>query len=76
MEELVTSWVQFTEDEHEDEADFLQVMEESQRKKEEIIDREWHAVWMLKMSQKQKGMNYFQFHALRDTLRVEGDKMI
>ena len=51
-------------------------MEELQKRKEDIkiTDREWNTVWMLKKTQKRKCMNDFQYHALRDLLKVEGDR--
>ena len=49
LEELLTGYVKFREDDYDDEDDLLQVMLEFQRRKEElkIGDKEWHAVWML-----------------------------
>ena len=69
-------WIGFRDDDYEDEGDFLHAMEELQRRKEDmkITDREWNTVWMLKKAQKRKGMNDFQYHALRDILKVEGDR--
>ena len=63
--ELVLDWIGFKEDDYEDKGYFLHAMEEIQRRKKEInvIDEEWHAVWMLKKAKKRRGMNDFQYHA-------------
>ena len=47
------------------------------RRKEELIigEEEWHGVWMLKKVQKRRGMELFQYQALRDVLKQDGDKM-
>ena len=76
IEELVLDLIGFRDDDYEDEGDFLHYMEELQRRKEDIkvTDREWNTVWMLKKAQKRKGMNDFKYHALRDVLKVKGDK--
>ena len=65
LEELVVDWMRFKVDDYEEEGDFLHAMEEIQRRKKEInvIDEEWHAVWMLKKAKKRRGMNDFQYHA-------------
>ena len=46
LEELVTDYVKFREDDYENEDDLLQVMLEFQRRKEElkIGEKAWHAV--------------------------------
>ena len=69
-------WSRFKEDDYEDEGDFLSAMEELQKSKREmmIVEEEWNAVWMLKKAQKRRVMNDFQYHALRDVLKTEGDR--
>ena len=68
--EIVSDYIGFRDDE-----DFLHAIEELQRRKVDmkVTDREWNAVWMLKKAQKRKCMNNFQYHALRDILKV-GDR--
>ena len=31
-----------------------------------VVEEEWNFTWMLKKDQKRRGMNDFQYHALRD----------
>ena len=47
------------------------------RRKEELSigEEEWHGVWMLKKVQKRRGMEHFQYQALRDVLKQDGYKM-
>ena len=60
LEELVTDYIKFREDDYEDDDDLLQVMLEFQRRKEElrIAEKEWCAVWMLMKVEKRKGMEH------------------
>ena len=73
IEELVLDLIKFNENDYDDEGDFLHTMEEIERRKEDlkVIEKEWHAVWMMKKAQKRRGMNEFQYHALRGVLKVE-----
>ena len=77
LEELVIEYIRLREDDHHDEDDLLQVMLEFKWKKEElhVLENDWNAVLMLKKVQKRKGMEQFQYQALRDVLKVEGDRL-
>ena len=61
IEELVVKWMNFREDDFDDEDDLLQNMVKIQRRKKElkVLNKEWHAVWMLKKVQKRIGMEHF-----------------
>ena len=61
IEELVLDWIKFNENDYDDEGDFLYAMEEKERRKEDlkVIEKEWHAVWMLKKAQKRRSMSEF-----------------
>ena len=52
IEELVLDYIKFNKNNYDDEGDFLHAMEEIERRKEhlKIVEKEWHAVWMLKKS--------------------------
>ena len=52
-------------------------MIEIQKRKEElkVVEKEWHAVWMLKKVQKRRGMKHFIHQTIRDVLKVEGNRM-
>ena len=67
----------FWEDDYDDEDVLLQTMIELQRRKEDlkVVEKEWHAVWMLNKVQKRRRMEHFQYQTLRDVLKVEGDRM-
>ena len=39
------------------------------------MEKEWHAVWMLKKVQKRRGIEDFQSQTLRDVLKMERDRM-
>ena len=56
LEELVSDWLKFREDDFDDEDDFIQAMEEIQMRKNElkVIDSERFSVWMLQEAQKRK----------------------
>ena len=40
-----------------------------------VVYKEWFSVWMLKKVQKRRGMDHFQYQALLDALKKEGDVM-
>ena len=40
-----------------------------------MIDKEFFSVWMLQKAQKRRGMEQFQYRALGDVLKIEGDRM-
>ena len=67
MEEIVWDWIGLRDDDFEDKGDFLHAIEELQRRKDDLkmTDREWNVVWMFQKTQKRRGMNDFQYHALR-----------
>ena len=50
IEELVIKWMNFRDDDFDDENNLLQAMLEIQRRKDniEVLDREWYMVSMLK----------------------------
>ena len=51
-------------------------MEELQMREElKVTDSEWFSVWMLHEAQKRKGMEQFQYQALPDVFKTEGDRM-
>ena len=64
-------------DDDDKEDDLLQAMFKFYRRKEElsINEKEWHSVWILKKDQKRRGMEHFQYQALRDVLKKEGNTM-
>ena len=76
IEELVLDWIKFNENDYDDEGDLLHAMEEIERRKDDlrITEKERHTVWMLKKSQKRRGMNNFQYQALRDVFKIEEDR--
>ena len=69
--------MKFREYDFDNEGDLLQTIIEFQRRKEElnVFEKEWHCVWMLLKVQKRKGMEHFQYQALRDVLKEEGERM-
>ena len=62
LEELISEWMKFWKDDYDDEDGLLQAMIEHQRRKEKmkIVEKEWHAVWLLKKVQKRRGIEHFQ----------------
>ena len=55
--------MKFRDDDYDDEDDLLQGMIELHWGKEElnIVDKEWHLVWMFRKVQKKNGMEQFQY---------------
>ena len=49
-------YIKFNENNYDDEGDILNVMEEMERRKGDlkVMEKEWHAVWMLKRAQKRR----------------------
>ena len=73
----MSDYIKFRDDDFDNKDDLLQAMVEFQRRKKElsINEKEWQSVWMLKKVQKRRGMEHFQYQALRDVLKQEGERM-
>ena len=78
MEELVTEWMNFKANDHEEEDEYLLAIEKLYTRKEalRIKDKEWFSVWMMIQTRKRKGIEEFQLQGLRDIVKQGGDEVM
>ena len=71
-------WLEFKEDQFEEEDDLLLAMRElNQRSIDlEISKEEWFSVWMLGRVKKRKRMDNFEYQALRNVVKEGGGAVI
>ena len=78
VEDCVKDWLEFKEEQFEEEDDLLLAMRElNQRRIDlEISEEEWFSVWMLGRVKKRKRMDNFEYQALRNVIKEGGEAVI
>ncbi len=78
VEECVKDWLEFKEDQFEEEDELLLAMKEINQRRNElkISENEWFSTWMLGRVKKRKRMDNFEYQALRSVINEGGENVI
>merc|ERR1712029_161328 len=77
LEELMEEWIKFNFNEHDSEEDYIFSQEKiiARQNETKVTLAEWNAIWMMHGAKQRKGIESFQLHQLRDTLKTGSDEM-
>ena len=78
VEECVKDWLEFKEEQFEEEDELLLAMKEiNQRRKElKITENEWFSTWMIGRIKKRRWMETFEYQTLRNVVKEGGENVI